>query len=411
MQSVYFGKENNPVVLNDNTASPLPLFKKGPSEIRPREYYFPDEKNGKIKAVSFFSSFFSTFFLDILVILFGIPVLFFILYDVMPFLHFVRNVLVFLEAVSIIYIFCSLVFFLLLHNLYRRKVYVNDNGTFYILHLPVRVKNRKKGMTAPVAYADQRIHSRYARYIRRIDRAIDKKSLRVRKVLTDCRESDNLHDNGKYYTGFNEKKVREEEFRIPSYYSKYDPSASYYESGTLRNISLILLKLAFYGLLIGALIASTGKQYNIYNQNIDSYIESKIALLAPYGLEYRESNTVYDHSYEYLEFIDTANLRLNNSVRIYFDVTDEGIVDDHISIFYDMYYEYDPEIIKRVIQELYKGKLPDMSVIDETIREYLENPIAERSKTLTDDHTYFSLSVDESYWADYSIYVYVSKLG
>ena len=76
-----------------------------------------------------------------------------------------------------------------------------------------------------------------------------------------------------------------------------------------------------------------------------------------------------------------------------------------------MYNDYDPEIIKRVIQELYKGKLPDMSVIDETIREYMENPIAERCKTLTDDHTYFSISVDESYWADYSIYVYVSKLG
>lgn len=411
MQSVYFGKDNSDVRADDHSVTPLTFQTSGSSaEKKERRYYFPDENSGKLKTHAFFSALFGSAVLDLIVFWIVFPAVYEIFHYTVPLIHFVETELIYLVAFTILYIPLSLILYLLIHNAYHRKVYVYDNRTIYVIRMHLRVKTCKKGLFSSEDKANIRIHERYKRYISRIDDYIGNNSFRIKKVLTGCRESSEISDKGTLFTGFNEKKVNDEDISIPSYYFLYDQDSSYYSRHTGQKAALILIKLAVFCTGAAVIAGSGYKKLSIYNRDFASFRDSKITLMEPIGLEYTE-NHLYDHSYDFLEFLDPSDAYLNNSVKIYFDVESDGLSEGGSFIDYDLYYDDDYSVIKDILSSLYSDEINELCGLDNMIEEYLENPDVKIENTIRNEEYYINISVRESYWADYSVHIYVSCVG
>ena len=156
-------------------------------------------------------------------------------------------------------------------------------------------------------------------------------------------------------------------------------------------------------------LISIGKsRLNTFNECFETYRDERIAALEPIGYKYLESSGYLDHTYEYLEFIDKTD-NLNNTVRVYFDITKDGeIIDDSYSFFYDMNYDEDIDNIKTAIKTLYDGDIPELDDIDEMIQKYkLEG--TRQSINISNDHIFMGGSVYDSYYADYRLYINFSE--
>lgn len=400
MDSVYFGKETS-IKINPETND---TEKKD----RVREYYFPDENNKKIKAIEFFSALFSSAVLDFLLLGILMPLLILNLEWFYKELSFIELISFYIASIVFIYFIIFTLLYLLIHNSGRRYVYVNDNGTFYFIKKTIRVNTHKKGIFTSKEKANAKIHAKYAKQINKINNLIDKKAFSVRKTLTDCKVSDEIHENGLYYTGYNEAKLNDEEFRIPETYVKYEAGADYYSPNSLPKFLLFLIKFALYGGIFIFLFYTVNKKLALYEANVSAYIEEKSAILNSYGFEYYESPYDYARQYDYVEF--TTDDYLRNSIRFYYDFNEDGeFEDDSIFIDFDLYMDDDTDYLIPLVRDIYGGELPDENLIIDLINEYKEDPTDKKTETRSNDNTYFSVTVHESYWADYDITIYISE--
>ena len=394
MESVYFGKEITNVKITDPVQKP-----QGNTPQRPREYYFPNENTKKLDIIAFISALLASAVLDGFIFGFAYPAIIFTLRKSYPVFKLIIVNEFLLADIFVLYAILFIIIYFLIHNSGRKKVYVNDNGTFYFLKMNIRVKTGRSNSS---------IHAKYARYINKANKQIEKRGLRIFKVLTDCKESDNIHDDGIYFTGFNEKTVSDEEFKIPGWYIKYEPNADYHKNKIGFALLFWVIKLSYYGIIMCWLISIGKSRLNTFNECFETYRDERIAALEPIGYKYLESSGYLDHTYEYLEFIDKTD-NLNNTVRVYFDITKDGeIIDDSYSFFYDMNYDEDIDTIKTAIRTLYDGDIPELDDIDEMIQKYkLEG--TRQSINISNDHIFMGGSVYDSYYADYSLYINFSE--
>ncbi len=396
MESVYFGKENSDLHKITTEPKPQENAPKGP-----REYYFPNENNKKLDIIAFISALLASALLDALIFGLVYPAIILTLRNSYPVFKLIRVNEFILADIFILYALLFFIIYFIIHNIGRKKVYVNDNGTFYFLKMKVKVKTQR---------SDSSIHAKYSRYINRINRQIARNGFRIYKVLTGCKESDNIHDDGIFFSGYNEKTLNDEEFKIPAGYIKYDKNANYHKNKIGYTILFWMIKLAFYGSVMLWLISIGQSRLNTFNECFDSYRDERIAMLEPVGFKYLEGNAYWDHTYEYLEFDDTSDNK-NNYFRVYFDITEDGkITDESLSFFYDLNYSDDTESIKNAIRALYDGDLPELDAIDETIREYKLKRTEQRYHVATET-IYFTVYVYESNYGDYRIYINFSEMN
>lgn len=402
MESVYFGKENDIKIFPDKIDTA--------KQEKEKEYYFPDENNRKFKVAGFFSALFVSSILDLIILSILTPYLVFFLQDVIPELRFIEFTVF---AIAYIVLFYTLVFLIIdlpIRFAGRKKVYVNDNGTFYIIKKCVKVNTHKKGLFTSVENANKKIHSKYAKQINKINNLIDKKSFAIRKVLTDCKLSDEIHENGLYFTGYNEVKLCDEDFRIPQSYIKYDPNAEYYSKNALWKTLFYFIKIALYAGVFLFLFSIIFKKYSIYEANIISYIAEKSAQVEPYGFEYYVSQYGDFGRYEYIEF--KTDDELQNTIRFYYSFTRDGrLTDDNIYISLDMYTDSDIDFLEPLIRDIYQEEAFDTAMIYNLINEYKDNPGTNISDVKSTNKTYLSVSVTHSYRADYNVYIYINDFN
>lgn len=386
MESVYFGTE--PATKPD-------------APKRPREYYFPDENTKKLDVIAFISALLSSALLDGVIFGFVYPAIILTFKKSYPVFKLIKVNEFILADIFILYALLFMIVYFIIHNIGRKKVYVNDNGTFYFLKMIVRVKTQR---------SNNSIHAKYARYIYKINKQIEKDGLKIYKVLTDCKESDNIHDDGIFFSGFNEKKVQDEEFKIPAGYFKYNPGEDYHKNKIGYTLGFWFIKLAYYRIVMLWLINIGVNRLNTFNECFEPYLNEKIASLEPLGFEYREGYGYWDHTYEYLEFVDTTGDG-DDDLRIYFNITGEGeIVDESLSFFYDLSFDDDPQIIKDAIYALYEGDIPDLDKINDTVREYRLKG-SEKTYHISTEDFYFTVNVYESNYEDYHLYIYFAEMN
>ena len=417
MESVYFGKENNENTAKADQKSPLTPYMTGTTEqesaeeytkVYTKEYFFPDENNIKLRTESFLSKLFGSALLDFFVLCIILPVAYVNLYLSSPVLYFAEKQVVYTSSVSLVYVTVFLLLYLLIHNSFRRKIYVLDGKNLYVIRHTVRVKTWKKGLFSTADDADKRIHDRYVSYMASADSRISGKSHRVKKILTSVTESGDINDKGRLFSGFNEKNMRDEDVLIPNHYKKFDPSQSYFTKRPLRGFIFILLKLALYGACIYFILCAGIKKTEVYNRDIGAFTDSKTAVLEPLGFE-REVRYIPGNSYHYIDYVDTSDSYLKNSVRIYFKVTEDGVKFDGSFIGYDLYYGDDTSKIIRVMNELYDFDIRETADIDSMIAEYAGNNGEEIKTSITTDMYDIYVYVHESYYADYNVSVYVTS--
>ena len=402
MESVYFGKENDIKIFPDKIDAEKLL--------REKEYYFPDENNRKFKIISFFSSLLVSSILDLLLLGILSPYLIFFLQDLVPELKFIEYTVFFIAYIVLFYTFVFLLIDLPLRYAGRKKVYVNDNGTFYIIKKCVKVKTYKKGLFTSEEDANKKIHAKYEKQINKINNLIEKKSFAVRKVLTDCKLSDEIHENGLYFTGYNETKLCDEEFTIPDSYFKYAPSVNYYSKNSLSKTLFYFIKIALYVVVFLFLFSIVLKKYSIYQANISSYIEEKSSQVEPYGFEYYISPYGEFGKYEYIEF--KTDDELKNTIRFYYNFTRDGrLVDDNVFVSLDLYMDSDIDFLEPLIRNIYQEESFDTDLIYEMINEYKDNPGKDLTDVKSTNKTYLTVSVKDSYYADYNIYIYINDFN
>ncbi|MBP5472087.1 MAG: hypothetical protein J6Y12_05370 [Lachnospiraceae bacterium] len=415
MESVYFGKENNESPDKDEIKAPLTPYMTGPSdqgssgeytEVYTREYYFPDENNIKLKTESFLSRLFGSAVADFIVLCIIMPVAYINLYLSTPVLYFAETQVIYTATAVIFYAALFILLFFLIHNSFRRKIYVLEGRTLYELRKTVRVKTWKKGFFSTAEKADKRIHERYAGYCAYADRHISEKSHHVRKILTSAYESGDINDKGRLFSGFNEKKMNDDEILIPHHYIKYDPTQTYFRKNPLRKVFFVLFRLALYGACIFYILSAGIKKTEVYNREIGSFTESWDKVMEPLGFE-REENNIPGFYFENIDYIDDSDTYLHNSVRLYFDVTEEGLKFTGYFVNYDLHYGDDTSKIYEVMNLLYDLDIRETADIDSMIEEYSVNNGTDITNTLMTDDYYIDLTVKESYWADYSVYIYV----
>lgn len=106
----------------------------------------------------------------------------------------------------------------------------------------------------------------------------------------------------------------------------------------------------------------------------------------------------------------TTDDYLRNSIRFYYDFNEDGeFEDDSIFIDFDLYMDDDTDYLIPLVRDIYGGELPDENLIIDLINEYKEDPTDKKTETRSNDNTYFSVTVHESYWADYDITIYISE--
>ena len=181
---------------------------------------------------------------------------------------------------------------------------------------------------------------------------------------------------------------------------------TYYKNKSGYIILLWIIKLSLYAGVFLWLYSIGKTRFNAFLSNFDSYRDSKIELLEPLGLEYTENATLIDHQYDYLEFIDSSDDYLRNSVRIYFKITDDGqIMDDTLNIHYDMYYDRDDELetVLKILDTATEMDESEMQV-ETAIQEYFDEGYSYINTS--DENVYYTVSVSESYFADYKVFIY-----
>ena len=342
MESVYFGKENTEAILHpDENKS----GNNGNRNENLKEYYFPDESRVGFKILRLITALLLTGFLDFLVVGVGFSIYFAEASYDHPYMdHIEVTDMVLLWGIMLVYAIGCLIISPLFFGAGREKTYVRYGNTFYILNLPVRVRTNKGFFLMSKENAEKKIHYRYKKQIANIDRLIQK-GKKIKKVLTDCSESDNVGAKEGTYTGYNEKKVRDEEFRIPSYYAKYDPEKKYCKANFLP-IFFILIKAALY-ISVFMFYANNGKaNYAIYQNKLDPYIEMKSGILEPLGFEYYDGN-------DYLLDQDITFVSVSDShkrIKFYTALnSSKSVYDISVSIDFDMKYEEDLNLIYDLI--------------------------------------------------------------
>ena len=400
MESVYFGKEPVSIYSYDDP------FK---SESSPREYYFPDENNRKILINDFLSALFSSAIWDFIILGIFYPICIIALEDLYPVFKFIKVNTFLLYDILIIYVFTFLVLFCIIRNNFRRKVYVKDNGTFYIIKKKVKVNTHRKGLFTSAEAAGEKIHKKYEKHIEWIDRQIENNGIFVKKTLTGCRISDNINDGGTVYSGYNEKALRDEDFSIPDTYFKYSQNEDYYSPNTALKLIYLVIKLALYGGIAGWLLYVGYGKLQVYRNDISEYIESKKEILEPFGYEYNVNPYNLDRQYEYIEFIDTTDTYLNNNIRFYFTVSDKSeLVDTSVFFGLDLYYDEDTKELEKLVESVCGGDLPDKEMLERNIEKYLSDEEENQSEYHSNEKVYYSLNVHESYWADYYVSIYLN---
>ncbi len=417
MESVYFGKEKNESPTNVDVKAPLTPYMTGPSEqksigeytnVYTREYYFPDEKNVKPKAESYLSELLGSSVSNFVVLAIIMPALYINLYLSTPVLYFAEKQVMYTASAAIIYFLISVLLYFLIHNSFRRKIYVLEGRTLYEIRHKVRVKTWKKGLFSSAENADKRIHKKYAVYIAYADKCISENSHRIRKILTSATESGDINDRGRLFYGFNEKKMNDDEILIPHHYMKYDPAQTYFRKNPLRKATLVLFRLALYEACMYFILSAGIKKTAVYNSGIGPFTDSMTAVLAPLGFE-REERYIPGNSYYFMDYVDTSDSYLKNYVRIYFKVTEEKVKFDGSFIGYDLYYGDDFSKITKVMNALYDFDIREKADIDSMIAEYAVNNGEEIQKSITTDIYDIYIDIHESYYADYSVSVYVTS--
>jgi hypothetical protein len=90
-------------------------------------------------------------------------------------------------------------------------------------------------------------------------------------------------------------------------------------------------------------------------------------------------------------------------------VTEDGVKFDGSFIGYDLYYGDDISKITKVMNALYDFDIREKADIDSMIAEYAGNNGEEIKTSITTDMYDIYVYVHESYYADYSVSVYVTS--
>ena len=399
MESVYFGKEASPGIYTDG---------EGSEESKAvREYYFPDEGHRKYKMIAFFSALFLTAIMDVIVLMGIIPLAIALLGDRYPLFGFIDvgiYLMMFADLMAI-YLLLSLILCILIRNTGRKKVYVRDNDKFYFVKQKVRVKTTKAYIFESDTHLNKRVNARYSKIIAKTDKMIAKGSGRVRKVLTGCRASDSIHEKGTFYTGYNEKRSCDEEFTIPDSYAKYDAASAHRTSNGFISV-IFIVKIVLYMCVFAKLFNIGSARYNVYLNDIDSYVAKKDAVLSPMGF-YQDT---YGNEYDHLDYFVADDSFRSSRIRYGFTCSDAVKLEDEF-IFMDMslYKDDDIEFIKKIINETYEDETLDLSVIDRTIQAYLDSGEEETKETVKTEKTYFTITIASTDFLgyDYTISIYI----
>lgn len=393
MESVYFGKET-PSDLNTADENTL-------KERRPREYYFPNEAARGLRILDFLSVLLLSAILDIFVIVAIIPFAVNYMKDFIPLFNFVNIDLFPYADILAGYVLFSVIFGLLIRNAGRRRIYVGDNGTFYFIKKKVRVKTQREFLFETRKHANKRINKSYTEIIKKADKWIEKGSFRIKKTLTDCKISDDLHESGTYFSGYNEKTLNDEEFTIPSSYMKYDPAEDHLKGNALQCLVLFILKAGLYALIFMTVLKGGSNGYAIYERDILSYIHEKEAVLSSYGYYEDSYGNTYDHIDFFIEGDDYKGSRIRYG---FYPDEKKGLTDEFIYISLSLYEDDDISYIKPLIKESFGGRITDdhLALIDRIMQKYAEEG-KNVSEYISDDKIYINVEVEEKPYKDYDL--------
>ncbi|MBP1586693.1 MAG: hypothetical protein ILP17_13515 [Lachnospiraceae bacterium] len=399
MESVYFGRESSPEINKDEKTS---------QDTTPvKEYYFPNEGHRKYKITAFFSVLFLTAIMDAIVLAVLIPLMIYGLEFQTPLFEFIdtESYIIIVGELMVFHVFFSLFLYLLIHNIGRRKVYVRDNDKFYFVKQVVRVNTNKAYFFESDTHLNKRVNAGYSRIIKKTDRLIAKGSGRIKKVLTGCKVSDTLHENGLFYTGYNEKSSCDEEFSIPSSYVKYDPASDHRTSNKAIPF-IFLIKIILYICVFSYLIENASSRYSIYLNNIDTYVAKKEAVLAPLGF-YQDT---YGSEYDHLDYFIADDYFRSSRIRYGFTFSDDSkLVDEFVFIDLSLYKDDDIQFIKKIIDETYEAETLDLSVIDRTLQAYIDGGEKKATETVITERSYFTVTIEstELLGYDHTISIYI----
>ncbi len=400
MESVYFGKENTEALLHpDENKS----GNNGNRNENLKEYYFPDESRNGFKILRLICALLLTSFVDFLVIGVGFDIYFAeAAYD-HPYMNHIDVMdFVLLWGIMLVYAFFCLLITPLFYNAGREKTYVRYGNTFYILKTSVRVKTNKMCFLLPKEFAEKRIHYSYSKQIAKLDRMIEK-GRKVKKVLTDCKISDDIGAKEGTYEGYNEKKMRDEEFRIPAGYAKYDPEKKYYKPSVLPIFFFIIIKAAMY-ISVFMIFVNNGKaNYSVYQNNLDPYIERKSVILAPFDYVYAGDNEYRsDHNVEFKYEEDPYK-----EVRFYTGLNDSGMICDHsISIDLHMYYDEDLASVYNLVRAVANIDIEGTD-LEKDIEDFKDGDKDEIVRQEYVSGNYVSYTIRQSYCEDYHLNIFI----
>ncbi len=397
MDSVYFGKEKTVYVNPDK--------EKSENAVPVREYYFPDENSAKYRIIEFIRKFAIFFFLDLIIVVFLIPGLFFIYQEKYLYIKFINfsipTVGLVLQTVCLI----SVLLYFVLLPIGRTKVFVKENGTFYFIKYRVRVQTHRL-IRFSGEKTERWIHGRYASKIEHIDNLIDKNSFKIIKVLTDCKESEQIHESGSYFTGYNEKKTQDEDFKLPSSYFKYDPEQNYYSTGIFSGLLFWFLKCAIYA-LVAILLMNNGKtNYAIYSELLPDAIADDEAFLSSYGYE---RDTSYSYEPKSVRFYRVDNDTSASGIGLEYELSlDHEIYHDSMTITRQMNFEDDLSVIYDLVNGINgQNTLPD-GILEKMILRYRDGEHNINDYISQKDHGIF-IYLNETDLYDYKIMISVSN--
>ena len=395
MESVYFGKENTEALFSDDKYE-----KQQDNNIK--EYYFPDERRAGFKALRLISALLLTGYVDFFVI--GIGFMNYFIshsYDIQLYKYIdIDYTIVFFILFA--YGFVCILITPLFYNAGREKTYVRYGNTFYILKYSVRVRINKYFFLSSTATTENRIHKRYARYIRDIDKSISKGRM-IKKILTDCKISDNADAPEGTIEGFNEKKFRDEEFRIPARYSKYDPEKKYYTPSVIPLCLFLIIKATIY-ITVFMLFVNNGKvNYGYYKAGLDSYMQKKSDILAPYGYEYVSDNMYRQECV--LEYENTSEAV--SRIRFYTGL-DKGIIRDYtVSLDLSLNYEDNLNEVYDLVQTAGRIDIRGEVDLEDFVEQFRNGTLDEPLWAGTIKDKGFSYEIRKSYPADYNLYIFI----
>ena len=396
MESVYFGKENTVLNYSEDKTG-------GKSESDIKEYYFPDERRTGFKALRLISALLLTGFIDYAVICIGYMMYFIYNSYEKPLYKYIDvEDMVLLNAVMFAFAFACILITPLFYNAGREKTYVRYGNTFYILRYSVRVRINKYFFLSSTDAAEKRIHKRYSRYISQIDNMIEKGRC-VRKVLTDCKESDNVDATSGTISGFNEKKFRDEEFRIPARYSKYDPEKKYYTPSIIPFSLFIIIKIVIYITAYILILNGAKVKYDDYKDQLRSYIRNKDGIMAPLGYGFVTDN-IYSQDFR-LVFTKISD---PDQKVVFYTGYNNNIIRD-ITVGIDLFLNYDDDLdeVYDLVQTTAHINMREVIDLEEFVEQFRNGTLEDTQISENINGKTIRCEIRSSYPADYNLYIYM----